>query len=144
MGDEEAIDHEHVLFDGFQMTTTRPYSLDRLNLNSEFAMDDVIMDDAAIPTVSSSSKPLKRGPARNCRFPIMHTNLNLPAHPERDKKEFMIRSKQKISLLSGTHVSRMPKTRRPVDESPSTRVLARQWDKEATEWASFFMCLLIP
>ena len=136
-GDKEVVD---------DVDANGPFSLDRLNLISEFVSSeamDVVLDDAAIPVVTTS-KRLKRGPARNCRFPMMHTNLNLPAHPEMDKKEFMIRSKQKVPLLSGTHVPRMPKKSRWNDAFPSAKVSARQWDKEATDWASFFMCILIP
>ena len=117
----------------------------RLNLLSHVLSEEGLIRDGGDNTVAPSiaAVHLKRGPARNGRFPIQHTNQLIPAHPQMDKKEFMIRSKIKVPVITGKHVPHLPKNDRPIEGSAKQESI-RQWDKQADDWASFYMCLLIP
>jgi hypothetical protein len=45
-----------------------------------------------------------------------------------DKKEFMIRSKIKVPVITGKHVPHLPKNDRPIEGSAKQESI-RQWDK---------------
>jgi hypothetical protein len=116
----------------------------RINLLTHVISEEeglIRVGDSLAPSISAVHR--KRGPARNGRFPIQHTNRLIPVHPQMDKKEFMIRSKIKVPVITGKHVPQLPKKDRP-DEGSASQESVRQWDKQANDWASFYICLLVP
>ena len=105
--------------------------------------DNSAREAAVVADVLTNIQPTtsRRGPPTNRRFPIDQSNKTLLAHPQVDSKQFMIRSKVKVPLLTGRHVPHYPSSG---VRAISTEVRNERWEKEATDWATYFITALVP